>query len=52
MWQVLGEFKELFPNELSDELPPRRALNHHIDIDTTSSISDDNDSELAEVGRS
>src|SRR5208282_3205114 len=37
--QVLGEYKELFRNDLPDELPPRRTLDHHIDTDTTAPIN-------------
>jgi len=37
--QVLGEYKELFRNDLSDGLPPRRVLDHHIDIGMISSIN-------------
>jgi len=37
--QVVGEFRELFRNDLPDGLPPRRALDHHIDTGTTPPIN-------------
>ena len=39
IWQLVREFKDIFQNELSDELPPQRALNHHINTGTTASIN-------------
>ena len=37
--QLVKEFKNIFQNELSDELLSQYALNHHIDIDTIASIN-------------
>ena len=37
--QLVREFKDIFRNELPDGLPPQRALDHHIDTDTTASIN-------------
>ena len=37
--QIVGEFKDIFRNELPDGLPPRRALDHHIDTGTTAPIN-------------
>ena len=30
--QLLQEFKDVFPNELPEGLPPERALPHRIDV--------------------
>jgi hypothetical protein len=30
--QLLEKYKDVFPNELPHELPPKRAVDHHIDI--------------------
>jgi len=37
--QLLGEFKDVFRNELPDGLPPQRALDHHIDTGETAPIN-------------
>ena len=37
--QIVGEFKDIFRDDLPDGLPPRRALDHHIDTGTTAPIN-------------
>jgi len=37
--QIVGEYKDIFRNDLPDGLPPRRALDHHIDTDTMAPIN-------------